>query len=278
MKRIFITYGDEKFVEAKRKIMEEARQTGEFDEVMSYGYDDLSDELKNSKIIKEPRGGGMWSWKPDVIYSTMQNANDGDIIVYCVSGCTVQKSKEWKLYWEKLLHHDIIAQRILMRNDHYTRKELIDKYIETNGYGWPFCYQCQATVIIIVVGNLTRTFVKEWREIMIHQSHLVVDVTQQERPSQHPTLIENRHDQAVYSALIYKYLRIPEYRNKIYTCWERTEDCTLFRKQAIRATRLRLGQEEILKFHVKRMFKRIIKHYIIIPFVLAPLQWWYNKK
>lgn len=277
MKRIFITYGDEKFIEAKRKIIEEARQTGEFDEVMSYGYDDLTDELKNSKIIKEPRGGGLWSWKPDVIWSTMQNAGDGDIIVYCDSGCTVQKSNEWKWYWKKLEHHDIIAQRILMRNDHYTRKELIDKYIETNGQGWPLCYQYQATVVV-AVGDFTRKFVKEWRDIMIQQSHLAMDVTPQERPGQHSTLVENRHDQAVYSSLIYKYLRIPEYRDRIFTCWEKIEDCTLFRKQAIRATRLRLGQNESVKLHLKRIYKRFFKHYILIPFVIAPRQWWYNKK
>lgn len=276
--RWFITYGDEKFIEAKRKIVDEAQQTGEFDEVVPYGYDDLSDELKVSEIIKEPRGGGLWSWKPDVIWSTMKKANDGDIIVYCDSGCTVQKSKEWRWYWRKLEYHDIIAQRILMRNDHYTRKELLDKYIEINGQGWPLCYQYQATVLLLVVGDFTRMLVKEWREIMLYQPHLAKDVTPQERPNQHSTFVENRHDQAVYSTMIYKYLRIPKYRDKVYTCWERMEDCSLFCKQAIRATRLRLGQEEPVKLRLKRKFKRIVKHYIFIPFYLTPRQWWYSRK
>lgn len=275
--RYFITYGDDKFIDAKKKIVDEAQRTGEFDEFVAYGYGDLSEELRDSEILKVPRGGGLWSWKPDVIWTTMQKAKDGDIIVYCDSGCTVQKANEWKWYWRKLERYDIIAQRILMRNDHYTRKELLDKYIGTNGQGWPMSYQYQATVVV-VVSDFTRMLVKEWREIMIHQSHLAMDVTPEERPYQHPTLVENRHDQAIYSALIYKYLKDSGYCKRIYTCWERIEDCTLFCKQAIRATRLRLGQEEPLKLRLKRIFKRIVKHYFYIPFYMAPRQWWFSKK
>ena len=277
-KKFFVTYGDNKFEDAKKIITKQAELTGEFDSVFAYGENDVSEELKESAIFKIKRGGGVWSWKPDVIWQSMQRFEEGDVIVYCDAGCTLQKAKEWKWYWKKLKKHDIIAQRILMRNDHYTRKELLDQYMGTNGKGWSYCYQYQATVVVVVVSDFTRCFIKEWRDLMIKYPTFAMDVTEEERNLQHPTLIENRHDQAIYSTLIYKYLNNPETRNKIYTCWERIEDLHPFRKQAIRATRLRHGERETNTLIVERIIKRLVKEYFLIPFYYSPRQFWYSKK
>lgn len=272
--KYFITYGDEKFKAAKERLVVDAKATGEFDRIFAYGLSDLSEDLLSSDIINVPRGGGLWSWKPDIIWQTMQNANNGDIIVYCDAGCTIQKTVEWKWYWRKLEHHDIIAQRLLTRNDLVTRKELIEKYIGINGLRWPFCYQYLATVVVLVVGDFTRMLIKEWRDVVLQQPWLLMDVTPEDRSNQFPAFIENRHDQAVYSALIYKYLKMPWYHNKIYTCWDKIEGCTLIKKQAIRATRLRQGQEEKRFQRLKEKLKRFIKSYLYIPLYYEPLQWW----
>ena len=271
----FITYGDNKFKEAKERILRQAKDTGEFDKIVAYGKENVSIELRQSEIFKIPRGGGLWSWKPDVIWTTMKNAKDGDIIVYCDSGCTLQKSKEWKWYWKKLENYNIIAQRIIQRTDHWTRKEILEMFKE-NGKHWSYCYQFQATIVLLV-GDFTRMFIKEWRDLMLHHSLLAMDVTPQERYIQHPTFKENRHDQAIYSALIYKYLRKLEYRDKIYPCWERIEDCSILYRQAVRATRLRYGECESRKKKLKSVYKRIIKHYLLIPLIYVPLQWWHSR-
>lgn len=275
--KIFITYGDESFQAAKDKIISEAIETGEFDKCLSFGRDDVTDELAASSVFQIPRGGGLWSWKPDVIWQTMQTSRDRDVIVYCDAGCTLQKSDEWQWYWQLLERYDMIAQRIPMRNDHYTRKEILDFFAESNGKGWVKNYQYQAT-IIIVVSDFTRKFVDEWRRLMLAHPEFAMDVSPEELGSQHTSLIENRHDQAVYSALVYKYLNNDEFRGRIYPCWERIEDCTLLRTQAIRATRLRKGQDEPMKLHIKRIFKRFLKHCLYIPFMIDPRRCWQNLK
>ena len=275
MKKYFITYGDDKFTAAKAMICEKAKSTGEFDEVIAYGREDLSEELLQSEIINIKRGGGLWSWKPDVILTTMEKYQNGDAIVYCDAGCSIYTSKEWKEYWNKLEHHDIIAQRIYQRTDHWTRKETLD-FFKDNGKKWPLCYQYQATIIIII-SEFTKRFVREWRDLMIYNSVLAMDVTEKERTLQHKSFIENRHDQAVYSALIYKYLANPNTRSKIYTQWEHIEDYDPFRKQAIRATRLRHGEDELRRKLFKRMCKFFIKHFLLTPLFFAPLQWWHSR-
>ncbi|NBK97189.1 MAG: hypothetical protein EOM50_04115 [Erysipelotrichia bacterium] len=275
MKHIFVTYGDMGYETAKTKIVAQAERTGEFQEIRSCGREDLSRELLASKVIKEKRGGGLWSWKPDIILSTIENHEDGDIIVYCDAGCSVYPSSEWKKIWKKLETHDIIAQRIFQRTENWTRKEIID-YFQNNGFTWLKCFQYQATVVV-VVSEFSRNFIREWRDLMITHPEFAMDVTPEERPLQHASLIENRHDQAIYSALVYKYLANPETRNKIYTQWEHLENYDPIFKQAIRATRLRHGEEESRYHKQSALIKRLIKDYIFKPFYYAPLQWWYSR-
>lgn len=258
MKKIFITYGDTGYEAAKAKILQEAKYTCEFDEIHTFGRDDISEELRASDIINIKRGGGLWSWKPDVILSTLESHQKGDAIVYCDAGCSLYPSKEWSKIWKRLDTHDIIAQRIYQRTLEWTRREIID-YFSSNEEGWLSKCQYSATIIIIIVSDFTLRFVREWRDLMIAHPEFVMDVPEDQLSLQLPGFKENRHDQAVYSALVYKYLSIPETKGKIYTQWEHFEDLDLFRKQAIRATRLRQGQEESIMSKMKSVLKRIIK-------------------
>lgn len=273
-KKFFITYGDKTFEESKRRLAEQARQIGVFDEIIACSSKDVSDELRHSVVWKEQRGGGLWSWKPDVILSIMKNCADGDIIVYCDAGCSVYKSKEWDRFWRLLEYHDIIAQRIFQRTDHWTRKEILDEFSSVGDY-WLKCYQYQATPIF-KNSPFSRKFVQEWRSLMIEKPYLVKDVTNEEKVNQNSHFIENRHDQAIFSALIYKYCSMPEYKNLIYTQWEHMEDYDPFCKQAVRATRLRSGAEEDRKTMYFGAVKRIIKHGFFKPLYYAPMQMWYN--
>lgn len=273
--KFFITYGDEKFQTARDKIVHEAQATGEFDKVIPYGRSDVTKELTDSEIFKIPRGGGLWSWKPDIIWQTMEYGTDGDIIVYCDSACTIQACKEWCWYWEKLRKYDIIAQRIFCRNDRWTRREIADELV-ANVKNWEKCYQYQATIIIII-SPFTRKFISEWRTLMLHNPILAMDVTEEERAKQPLSLVENRHDQAIYSALIYKYLSDTKNKGKIYTMWEHIENYDPIFKQAIRATRLRHGETENSNLIKKRILCRLVKDYVLKTFYYSPLQYWYSR-
>lgn len=79
-----------------------AKEIGVFDNVCGYSEFDVTEELAKTKMFKQERGGGYWTWKPDIIYTAMQQMQDGDILVYCDAGCTLQQSKEWSRIWKKL--------------------------------------------------------------------------------------------------------------------------------------------------------------------------------
>ena len=277
MNHIFLTYGDAGFESAKAKIVKEARLTGEFNEIYSYGRSDLSPELLASDVINIKRGGGLWSWKPDIILSTIESHQEGDIIVYCDAGCSLYTSSEWSNIWLLLEKYELIAQRIYQRTDHWTKKELLDAFAKTNGKYWPMLYQFQAT-IILKVSDFTRDFIREWRDLIIFHPEWVVDVLPEERFLQHSSFKESRHDQSIYSALVYKYLSNNRTKHKIYAKWEHIEDYDFFEKQAIRATRLRGGEYESKKHIYKKIFKRVVKDFLLKPFYFAPKQLFYQKK
>lgn len=276
MKKVLITYGDKNFEMPKNRFIQNAHAMNIFDEIIAYSDKDLSEELKQSEIINEKRGGGLWSWKPDVILTTLNKMEDGDILVYCDSGCTVYPCNEWNHIWKSLENHDIIAQRIYQRTDKWTRKSIIEYFAETNSKNWTKCYQHMATAIILKATPFTRAFVSEWKDMMISHPEMVKDVTIEEKVNEAECFIENRHDQAFYSALTYKYLNNPTYKNKILTKWEHIEDYDIICPQAIRATRLRNGEsKEPPRTKAKAILKRLVKDYIFRPFFYAPLQMFY---
>lgn len=276
MKRIFITYGDAGFEKAKERIIFEAKNAGVFDEIKAYGPEHLSAELKASDVFKIPRGGGLWSWKPDVVLTTMNTSSDGDIIVYCDAGCSLYDSTEWQRYWKKLSSCDIIAQRLLQPTERWSKKELIS-YFKANGNQWTKDFQYMATVLFFKNTSFSRSLVNEWREIMIHHPECVTDVSTDQLHLQHPAFIDSRHDQSVYSALIYNCLSDPLSSHLIFTQWEHVEFLDILTKQAIRATRLRYGEIENLPMKLIAIRRRLLIDFILKPFSGIPHHWWYNR-
>lgn len=273
MKKYLITYGDEKFKAAKDRFVQTASDLNVFDEIIAYSADDVTAELADSEAFKEKRGGGLWSWKPDVIYTTMNKMQVGDILVYCDSGCTLYSSKEWKKYWQLLDNYDVVAQRIFQRTDKWTRKNIIEFFSSSIHRRWEKCYQHLATVIMIKVSPFTRMFIEEWRNLMIEHPEMVKDVNPNEKENESKSFIENRHDQAIYSALVYKYLCDNQTKQKIHSQWEHIEDCDVFSHQAIRATRLRNGENEKKCQRIKASIKRLIKDIFLRPMIYSPLQY-----
>lgn len=274
--KYFITYGDAAFDAAKRRIVNQAESLGIFDEVIAYSPADLSLELQQSEVMQIKRGGGLWSWKPDVILTTLQQMQYGDIVVYCDAGCTLQKAREWARLWKRLESHDMIAQRIYQRVDQWTRKEILDLFEATNGVGWHRSYQFMATIQIIKKSEMTMRLVQEWRSLILEAPVLVQDVLPEEIHLQSKHFIENRHDQSVFSALIYKHLKDSNSAGRIYTQWEHVENKDIFCRQAIRATRLRNGELPTPLGEVRQALKRLCKDWLYKPFVIYP-KYLYNE-
>lgn len=93
MKKKFIAYGSNAFLQSSKRIIEEAKSLGVFNEIQRYTFADLPLALRSSPLFLDEKKGGYWIWKAYIIYDSLQKLNDGDILVYADSGCELKHNQ-----------------------------------------------------------------------------------------------------------------------------------------------------------------------------------------
>ncbi len=255
MKKVFLTFADggENFIAARDRIVREAKETGQFAEIRAYDWSNVScQEIVNSPLRQYKRGCGYWIWKPAVIYSVLQELEDGDILVYCDCGDSLHKATmQWRKFFAHLEKVDIICRRISACNVRMCRKELLESFSKER-LKCRLCYQFEMGSVFMRKTPFVMKLIEDWLFHVIHYPDEIRDVIGEvEVNRQLPTFIENRHDQAVFSLLLASRLSDPSLRNKIKTVWEFHEGCWLFGPPCIDVSRNRSGDICRLSFRVK---------------------------
>ena len=108
MSNIFISYGDNRYKESLNRIARQAKDVGIFDKVIKFTPKDLPGFVKASPLFAFSCGGGYWCWKPYIIYHTLQNCKEGDVVYYVDAGCTLNiSSEEWGQFQNYWLYCDL---------------------------------------------------------------------------------------------------------------------------------------------------------------------------
>ena len=96
----FITYANDKFKDAKKRIIKEANSFGEFSSVKGFGPEDLSVEFssKFNDVLSQSRGAGFWTWRPHILKETLDRMNDGEFLVYLDAGCKLNPQGKKRFY------------------------------------------------------------------------------------------------------------------------------------------------------------------------------------
>jgi hypothetical protein len=257
--KVFITYGDAKYQQSKERLIRQTEHTHIFDQVISYDRSDISAAVLDSELMKYNKGGGLWSWKPDIILKTLDAAEYGDIIVYADSGCTVNATGEWVKYFNLLSKHEVLAFYLNCTNQEYCKKDILE-FFRKNTSHWEKNYHISATVIILKKTVESLNLIREWRSIMLEHSNLVLDVNPIDIGGEAAGFKGNRHDQSLYSALVYKYYGV--HKIKILQNHFEGRHHKIF-NQAIIATRIadRLSRSSEYKpFHIS-----MVHHFLMRP-------------
>jgi len=128
----FVTYGDDKFIESRKRICNEAMNTGWFDTITFYTDMDISSSFR--KCIQDmPILMKCFIWKFDIIVQAMNKAKTGDIIVYADCGCTINKTGQERFEQYIKSFEDNPDLGILIFNSgwkekDYTNKKLFDYF------------------------------------------------------------------------------------------------------------------------------------------------------
>lgn len=206
----FLTFGSHNnYIDAGNRLIKQVRSLDLFDNLNFYTGDDLKKDKEfwnrhGNFIENNKRGYGYWLWKPYLIYKTIQNLKDGDILLYCDSGCEILKSeKKYMLkYIEEVKKYKILAHVLYVTNEYgFTKMDLILKLGMTNYREVYFC-QIEAGVILLEVNDIIRKFIKDWYDLACDYHNI------DDSPSINQELhffYQHRHDQSIFSLLIKKY-------------------------------------------------------------------------
>jgi hypothetical protein len=152
--------------------------------------------------IENPRGFGLWVWKPWAILEVMKSVRDGDIVFYLDAGCTVHTSAKSKVRYQWYINHIrahgilVFQQKFLECN--WTRREVIDHFhlteLEVNSG------QAMAGVQGHLVNEKQLLFVKDWLDACTLESgRLLKDVGVLHNEDER--FIEHRHDASIFSCI-----------------------------------------------------------------------------
>ena len=162
---------------------------------IEYGFGEF--EEFNKGIFSQKRGAGYWLWKPYLIFKTLINLPDNEILIYSDAGVEFVNNPQHIV--------DAMQQDIFLFGNNYKHVEWCkgDCMMAINGRILPSdLLQVQASVIFIRNNETTRNFVKEW--LLWCQMPGFIDDSPSKLPN-YPTFAEHRHDQAILTCLAYKY-------------------------------------------------------------------------
>jgi hypothetical protein len=210
----FITYGDSIYEETKQRLYNQASNLEWFDTITSYSPEDLDTDFKDKfkDILKLPRGGGYWIWKPYIINKHLQMIKDDDILIYLDAGCYINPKgfERFKEYIEMLKNSEEACISFQM-NHHiekkWTTQEIFESFnIHSDSKDILESGQIIATVKMFRKCANSINIVSAWLNALHANPLLFTD--HYNKNNQCEMFIDNRHDQSICSVLCKLYKTI----------------------------------------------------------------------
>lgn len=222
MDKIFISYGSGIYIETLKRIGYEAKQLHIFDRIILYTPKDLPQYILSSPLMAIEKGGGMWLWKPYIIWKTLQDSEEGDIIVYSDAGSSLRISNEWDYYFNLIRQNDNIVFHYKNEFDYgwdqrfycsspkikfWTKKSTLNYFdILFEDQSWREFNKLSAGFIISKGRN--NRLIKDWLYVTVMFPDLVIDPFGNEILDQETFFKHHRHDQCILTPLAYYYAKI----------------------------------------------------------------------
>ena len=207
----FITYGNNVFEKAKKRIVKEANHFAEFSSVSALGPENLPKDFqeKFANILKIPRIAGCGIWRPKIILDKLETMKNGDFLLYLDAGCSLNAyaKKRFYEYLHLFTNNKMGIMTIQMtgnkfgslcRENQYTRKEIFDYFNIDPNSEIGNTAQCLSGVLLMRKNDHLMKIINLWLNAVYCNVNMFTD---SELGKQHDGFISNRHEQSVLSIL-----------------------------------------------------------------------------
>lgn len=202
----FRTYGDQTFVRAKTRLVQEANDTGWFQTVQAWGPEMLPTDFrkKYSKILSQPRGGGYWIWKYPLLEETMETIREGDFVIYLDAGCRVNGDAKQRFdEYAKLIQEspfDQLCMQLSFPEYQYTTEQTFQILnVAKNDTAIRDSRQVVGGILMIRKGDNYRKWMASIQKVLEQDPYVVTDKYNDDARRANPQFIDHRHDQSLSS-------------------------------------------------------------------------------
>jgi hypothetical protein len=215
--------GSEDFRAAASRVGAEAEAANFFEKIFVVTDKDhesfISSFLKkNQSFIRDnPRGFGLWSWKPHLIDHFLGEIPEGSSLMYLDSGShlnlkTFQCAQKLQGYFELAKQRGIFAMQLRdgqfgddfsdLSESAFTTKSLAKKVGLSQEH--LSSHQIESNFLIANNSRAPRRIVREWLKLSSIRSHRYL-LDPLDADDTFANFFEHRHDQAIFSALLKKH-------------------------------------------------------------------------
>lgn len=204
----FVTFADSRLHRTLARIKEQAKSLQVFDGIMALDETKLSKswlERNGQFVMQNPRGFGLWMWKPEVILQALKKMPDNAILIYADAGCTlnpegIPRLKEYIQMVKDCSGHRLAFELTGFREEQFTTEYAL-RAMDFTSKEERDSYQLLATTCIIQKTPENIGFVTFWNQLA-QAPHMLTGGLH--IPCS-PSYKDHRHDQSIWSVLNKKF-------------------------------------------------------------------------
>jgi hypothetical protein len=210
MANILINFAHRFFAESRAYNSETGLKVAGFDNVIEYKMSDIDAEFysKNKHILEQEKGAGYWLWKPYVIYKTLQQMNESDILFYSDAGSFFIRNLQ--PLFDRIKKEPLGLAAFQLTGHHkeneYTRKSVVKAMGFDPEIVGP-TDQIMASFVIARKCDFAIDVIQKWLHVC-QDADMITDTEAQQ--DEFPQFKDHRWDQSLWSLLVKK-LNVPVY-------------------------------------------------------------------
>jgi len=201
MRKLHITFSDANMSTSAILCRDSAMRNGVHHSIMfnEKCYDPIFYNL-NKDILEQKRGAGYWLWKPYIIYNNLLRLSADDVLIYTDAGVEIVRNVDNII---DRMDSDVFLFGNNYRHLDWCKVDVMDAIYPY----WRNSFdtenrQAQASAIFVKNTEAARLFIGKWLKYC--QIACLIDDSKSAAVN-YPTFQEHRHDQAILTALAYKY-------------------------------------------------------------------------